>query len=373
MFLDPTFRRAGAAALTALMLGTAPAALLAETPPDTLVIADAIDDIVSLDPHEAFEFSGTDVINNIYNGLIELDPTKPGELLPGLAESWSVADDGVTYTFKMKPGITFASGNPLRAEDAAWSLQRIVKLNKNPAFIITQFGFSPENVDQMITAEGDTLTLITDKPYAPTFLYNCLTAQVGAIVDKETVMANEVNGDLGNEWMKQNSAGTGPYVLRSYKPNESYVLDAREDYWGGAPVLKRVFMRHIPEAATQRLLLEKGDIDIAREMSTVDIEGITGNADLKVEESVGGQIYYISMNQKVEALTNPKVLDAMRWAIDYEGMASTLLKGQQKVHQAFLPSGYLGALDDTPYSLDIEKAKALLAESGVALPLKYPS
>lgn len=365
MSLDPTLRRVGAVAITALMLGTAPAALLAETPADTLVIADAIDDIVSLDPHEAFEFSGTDVINNVYNGLIELDPTKPGELLPGLAESWSVADDGVTYTFKMKSGITFSSGNPVRAEDAAFSLRRIVKLNKNPAFIITQFGFTPENVDQMIKAEGDMLIVVTDKPYAPTFFYNCLTAQVGAIVDEVTVMANEANGDLGNEWLKQNSAGTGPFILRSYKPSESYVLDAREDYWGGAPALKRVFMRHIPEAATQRLLLEKGDIDIAREMSTVDIEGIAGNADLKVEEDVGGQIYYISMNQKVAPLNNPKVLEAMRWAVDYQGMASTFLKGQQRVHQAFLPSGYLGALDDTPYSLDIEKAKALLAESGV--------
>ncbi|HEX9857331.1 MAG TPA: ABC transporter substrate-binding protein [Paracoccaceae bacterium] len=365
MYIDPTLRRAGLAALSALMLGVAPSALLAETPADTLVIADAIDDIVSLDPHEAFEFSGVDVVNNTYDGLIELDPLQPGELVPGLAESWSVAEDGVTYTFKMKPGLTFSSGNPVRAEDAAWSLQRIVKLNKNPAFIITQFGFTPENVEEKITFDGDTVTLVTDKAYAPTFVYNCLTAGVGAIVDKETVMANAVGDDMGGEWLKFNSAGTGAYVLRSYKPNESYVLEAREDHWRGAPKLKRVFMRHVPEAATQRLLLEKGDIDVAREMSTVDIQGIAGNADLKVQEDVGGQIYYISMNQKVEPLNNPKVLEAMRWAIDYEGMTGSFLKGQQMVHQAFLPLGYLGAIEETPYALDIEKAKAALAESGV--------
>lgn len=369
MSLDPTLRRVGAVALSALMLGTAPTALFAETPADTLVIADAIDDIVSIDPHEAFEFSGTDMINNMYDGLVELDPANPGVLVPGLAESWSVAEDGVTYTFKMKAGITFSSGNPVRAEDAAFSLQRVVKLNKNPAFIINQFGFTPENVDQMIKAEGDTLTIVTDKPYAPTFFYNCLTAQVGAIIDKETVMANEASGDMGNEWLKTNSAGTGAYVLKSYKANESYVMEAREDHWRGAPVLKRVFMRHVPEAATQRLLLEKGDIDVAREMSTVDIEGIAGNADLKVQEDVGGQIYYISMNQKVEPLNNPKVLEAMRWAVDYSGMAGSFLKGQQMVHQAFLPRGYLGAIEETPYTLDIEKAKAALAESGVPLPI----
>ena len=359
-----------AAAFAALMAGTAPVALFAETPADTLVIADAIDDIVSIDPHEAFEFSGLDLTNNLYDTLIELDPAKPGELVPGLAESWSVGEDGQTYSFKIKSGITFSSGNALTAEDAAGSLRRVVKLNKTPAFILTQFGFTAENVDQMITFEGDTVTLKTDKVYAPTFVYNCLTAGVAEIVDMKTVMANEADGDMGNNWLKSNSAGTGAYVLKSYKQNEGYILEARTGHWRGDAVIKNVFMQHVPEGATERLLLEKGDIDIARELTPTDIEGLAGNADLKVTDDPGGQIYYLAMNQKVEALANPKVLDAMRWAVDYAGMADTILKGQWDVHQAFLPSGFLGALDDTPYSLDIEKAKALMAESGVPLPLK---
>lgn len=370
MKFDPTLRRLGAAAIAGLMISAAPTALFAETPADTLVIADAIDDIVSIDPHEAFEFSGLDLNNNIYDSLIELDPTKPGELVPGLAESWSVGDDGQTYTFKIKSGITFSSGNPLTAEDAALSLRRVVKLNKTPAFILTQFGFTPENVDSMITFEGDTVTVKTDKVYAPTFFYNCLTAGVAAIVDIKTVMANEANGDMGNEWLKSNSAGTGAYVLKSFKPNEGYILEARAGHWRGDAVMKNVFMQHIPEGATERLLLEKGDVDVARGLTPTDVEGLTGNADVAISNDDGGQIYYLAMNQKVEALANPMVLDAMRWAVDYQGMTDTILKGQWAVHQAFLPSGFLGALDDTPYSLDIEKAKALMAESGVPLPLK---
>jgi len=356
--------------LAALMLGTAPAALFAETPADTLVVADAIDDIVSIDPHEAFEFSGVDLNNNLYDTLIELDPADPDQLIPGLAESWAVAEDGVTYTFKVKSGITFSSGNPLTAEVAANSLRRVVKLNKTPAFILTQFGLTEENVDQMITFDGDTVTLKTDKAYAPTFVYNCLTAGVANIVDIPTVMANEVAGDMGNEWLKSNSAGTGAYVLRSFKPNEGYILEARAGHWRGDALIKNVLMRHVPEGATQRLLLEKGDIDIAREMTPTDIEGLTGNADVRVQNDVGGQLYYLAMNQKVEALANPKVLEAMRWAVDYKGMTDTILKGQWGVHQAFLPKGFLGALEETPYTLDIEKAKALLAESGVTLPLE---
>lgn len=364
MFAEPTLRRVGLAALSALMLGAAPAALLAETPADTLVIADAIDDIVSIDPHEAFEFSGTDMLNNVYDTLVELDPTKPGELVPGLAESWDVSEDGLTFTFKIKQGISFSSGNPVRAEDAAWSLQRVVKINKTPAFILAQFGFTPENVDQKIRAEGDTVVLELDKPYAPSMVYNCLTAVVGSILDKETVMANEVDGDMGNEWLKANSAGTGAYVLRSYKAQEGYVLEAREDHWRGAPKLKRVFVRHVPEPATQRLQLEKGDIDIARKLNTTDIEGIAGNPDIKVVDDVAGYIYYLALNQKREPLNNPKVMEALRWLVDYDGMAATVFKGQMMVHQHFLPRGYLGSLEETPYELNVEKAKALLAEAG---------
>jgi len=363
----PFARKAGVAGMAALLLGAAPTALFAKTPADTLVIAEAIDDIVSLDPGEAYEFSGLDVINNTYDGLVEINPTTL-KMEPGLAESWSVADDGMTYTFKMKPGITFASGNPVTADAAAWSLQRAVKINKTPAFILNQFGWTADNVDTMITASGDTLTMKVDKAYAPTFLYNCLTAGVASIVDAEVVKTHDVDGDMGNAWLHENTAGSGAYVLKSFKPNEGYVLDARPGYWRGDAKMAHVFMMHVPEAATERLQLEKGDIDIARTLSPVDIEGMTGNADVKIQQDVGGQIYYLAFNQKNENYKNAKFLDAMRWAVDYQGMADTIMKGTVIPHQSFLPQGYLGALDDLPYKLDVEKAKALLAESGIVAP-----
>jgi peptide/nickel transport system substrate-binding protein len=363
----PFARKAGAATLAALLLGTAPQALIAATPADTLVIAAAIDDIVSLDPAEAYEFSGLDVVNNTYDGLVEINPATLA-LEPGLAESWSVADDGVTYTFKMKAGLTFASGNPVTAEAAAWSLQRAVKVNKTPAFILNQFGWAADNVDTMITGAGDTLTIKVSKPFAPTFLYNCLTAGVASIVDAETVKTHDVGGDLGNEWLKNNSAGTGAYVLTSYKPNEGIILTARPGYWRGDAKIKNIFVQHIPEAATERLQLEKGDVDIARELTPTDIAGLDGNKDVVIQHDVGGQVYYLSFNQKNENYKNAKFLDAMRWAVDYQGMADTIMKGAVIPHQSFLPQGYLGALDDLPYKLDIEKAKALLAESGIKDP-----
>jgi peptide/nickel transport system substrate-binding protein len=368
MKLDTKLRRLGvASAFAALMLGAAPAALYAGTPADTLVIAAAIDDIVSLDPAEAYEFSGLDVVNNTYDSLVEIDPVTQA-LIPGLAESWSVADDGVTYTFKMKAGLTFASGNPVRADDAAYSLRRAIKLNKTPSFILGQFGWTPENVDSMVMAHGDEVMLVVSKPFAPSFLYNCLSAGVANIVDEVTVSAHDVGGDMGNEWLKNNSAGTGAYVLKSFKPNEGIILEARPGYWRGDAKIKNIFVQHIPEAATERLQLEKGDVDIARSLTPTDVAGLGGNADVRIDQDVGGQVYYLAFNQKNENYKNAKFLDAMRWAIDYQGMADTIMKGAVVVHQAFLPQGYLGALNDAPYQLDIDKAKALLAESGIKDP-----
>ncbi|MBA3326036.1 MAG: ABC transporter substrate-binding protein, partial [Rhodobacteraceae bacterium] len=214
-------RKTGPAVGLALLLaGASP--VWAETPADTLVIADKIDDIVSLDPAESFEFSGNDALNNIYDTLIELDPANLGPLVPGLATAWEVGEDGMTYTFTLRDDASFHSGNPVTAEDAAWSLQRAVILNKTPSFILTQFGFTPENVTEKIQATGEhELTIVTDKPYAPSFFFNCLTAVVASVVDKTEAMANEADGDFGYEWLKTNSAGSGPYRLRQYRPSDN--------------------------------------------------------------------------------------------------------------------------------------------------------
>ena len=92
-----------------------------------------------------------------------------GAPVAAAAESWEVSEDGKTITFTMREGVTFQSGNPVRAEDAAFSLQRAVILNKTPAFILSQFGFTPENVEEMIRVEDGKLLITTDKKYATSF------------------------------------------------------------------------------------------------------------------------------------------------------------------------------------------------------------
>src|SRR5262249_11766301 len=159
-------------------------------------------------------------------------------------------------------GLKFDSGSPITARDAEYSLRRAVILNKSPGFILTQFGFAKDNVEQRIKAVDDeTLVLVTGEQVAPTFFYYCLTAVVGGVVDSKVVKSNEQNGDFGNVWLKNHSAGSGPFKLVSWRANESYTLERNDNYWGKEKAgVKRVVVRHIGEPATQLLLLTKGDV-----------------------------------------------------------------------------------------------------------------
>ncbi|UXX82410.1 ABC transporter substrate-binding protein [Roseovarius pelagicus] len=355
-----------ASVVLGLSVGVTGLPAVAETPPNMLVVANRIDDITTLDPAESFEFAGADVSRNVYGKLVNFDPMDlAAGYGPDLAESWTVSEDGKTITFTMREGVNFHSGNPVTAQDAEFSLRRAVILNKTPSFILTQFGFTAENVGETIVADGNTLSITTDKRYATSFVLNCLTATIGGIVDMKTVMANETDGDMGNAWLKTNTAGSGAYKVDSWKPNESVTLSANPDFYLGAPSLERVIVRHVQESASQRLLLERGDIDLARNLNPDDVKGMDGAEGIDIHTELRGRLMYISLNGKHPVLSKPEVKTAIKYLIDYEGMQNSFLDGQYTIHQNFLPATYLGAIDDAPYALNVEKAKELLASAGV--------
>ena len=356
-----------AAALAVASVFALPASLVAATPKDTLVIAAAFDDIITMDPGESFEISAGEIMGNSYDRLLRYDVNDPSKLMADLARTWSVSGDGKTYSFELKPGLKFASGNPLGAEDVVFSLQRAVLLDKSPAFILTQFGFSKDNVKDKIKQTGPlTLTLETDKEYAPTFVYNCLTANIAAVVDKKLVLSNEKDGDMGYAWLKTNYAGSGPMKLREWRANEIVTLERNDNYHGEKSKLARVIYRHIKEAATQRLMLEKGDADIARNLSPEDLTALASNKAIRTTATPKGTVYYIGLNQKNPNLAKPEVREALKWLVDYNAIGNTLIKNIGIVHQNFLPVGLLGASTEKPYKLDVAKAKALLKKAGLA-------
>lgn len=356
-------------AMAASLLALATAPVLAATPDNALVVAQNIDDIVAIDPAQAYEFSSGELVTNVYDPLVRYDATDTEVLAPALAASWEVDAANKTITFTLRDGATFHSGNPVRGADVVGSWKRVVTLDKAPAFILTQLGWTPENIDEMVTAEGNVVTVRYAGDFSPAFVLNVLASRPASIVDMETVMANEVDGDMGNAWLNQNSAGTGPFKLRNYRPAEVIMLDANPDYFAGAPEMEQILIRHVAEAATQRLLLESGDVDMAKNLTPDQVAGLEGADGIKVETYPQAAVHWVSFNQKVDSLTDPAVWEAARYLVDYEGMANSFLKGQMDVHQAFWPAGFPGAVTDTPFTYDPEKAKQILAEAGVELPI----
>ena len=142
------------------------------------------------------------------------------------------------------------------------------------------------------------------------------------------------------------------------------MLTANPNYRGGVAKLNRIVIRHIPEASAQRLALEKGDVDIAENLTPDQVTAIAANKDLKVATVPQALLYYIGLNQKMKELQDPKVRQALRYLVDYDGMANSFLKGADHVHQSFWASGFWASYDENPYKLDVAKAKDLLTQAG---------
>ncbi|MFT7508727.1 MAG: peptide/nickel transport system substrate-binding protein [Sulfitobacter sp.] len=360
------FKPALLAAVLALPLAS-PAAY-AETPPDILVVAQNIDDIVAIDPAQTYEFTSGELVTNTYDRLVQYGADDPTVLAPGLAASWEIDGDAKTIAFTLREGVTFNSGNPMRPEDVVFSLHRVIQLNLTPSFILTQLGWTPENVAEMVTMDGNTVTIQYEGDFSSAFVMNIIASRPASIVDMATVMANEVDGDMGNAWLNANTAGTGPFQLTVFRPAELIRMEANPNYFNGAPGVDGIIIRHVAESATQQLLLESGDVDIARNLTPDQVASLEGDA-LRVESFPQAAVHFLSFNQNVDSLTPPAVWEAARYLVNYKGMTDTILAGQMETHQAFWPEGFPGALTDTPYTYDPERAAQILEDAGIDVPI----
>lgn len=355
---------AAAAAVAGLAsFGAAPA--FAGTPRNMAVMVKQIDDMVSLDPGESYEFTDNEVDANCYGKLVTPDPADGTKIVGDLAKSWEVSPDGLTFTFHLRQDKHFASGNPVTAEDAAYSFSRVVKMNKAPAFIITQFGFTPDNVDKLITAtDAHTLVMKLPERKATSFVLYCLSANVGCVVEKAVAEAHAQNGDFGNAWLKTNSAGSGPYKLTSWVASDHILLDVNP-HFKPAPAMRRIAIRHVADPSAQLLLLQKGDADIARDLTADQLKTVGTNPAYHLVSSGQAVSLYIAMNEDVPELAKPEVHQAIKWAIGYDAIAQNITPHTWSVDQSFLPKGLPGALTEQPFHKDTAKAKALLAQAGL--------
>ncbi len=336
----------------------------ANTPADMIVMAMLIDDAVSFDPGQAYEFSDIEINANVYQKLVSPELGNLSKIGPDLAEHWDVSPDGKSFTFHLTQNALFASGKPVTAADAEFSLRRAVILNLTPGFILTQFGFTKDNVAQQIRAtDSHTLKIDLPKPAATSLVLNCLGADVGSVIDKETALAHQEKDDFGNKWLTSHSAGSGPYQLTTWQADDHVILDANP-HAAVAPATKRFFIRQIKEPSEQLLALQRGDVDIARNLTSDLLKQAATNPNLYNITSPTTNQMYIAGNQGYPPFAKTEVLQALKWAIDYDGIQKNITPNTYIVNQAFEPSMILGAVNTNPFKKDPDKAKELLAKAG---------
>lgn len=343
---------------------------------NTLVVAIA-EDTVSYDPQRAFETLPTIVHKAIYQTLVTFADDSVETVIPDLAESWQISDDGTVYTFKLKDGPVFANGDPVIAADVVFSFNRLKNLAGNPSFLA-------ETIASVEAPDDKTVVLTLNHP-DPAILAK-LVFDAFSVVSKREVeaqggsdAADAATADTAEAWLNSNSAGSGPYILESWEPTVETVLVRNENYWGEKPAFERVIFRNIAEAATQKIQLEAGDIDIAMDLTADQIPSLQDKPNVSIYEGLSDTLIFLKGNQDPAvggAMADPKVQLAVRYALDYEGIRA--IAGGQSVNPAsILPVGFLGANEaNSGFTRDVEKAKALLAEAGYAdgldVTLAYP-
>ena len=324
------------AILLASALAIAPAAW-AETPADTLVVAAAIDDIISLDPAQSFEFSGNDVNQNTYDRLVDFDPLDmEAGFKPSLAESWEVSEDGTEYTFKLRQGVKFHSNDrftPTRdfnADDVVFSFQRQGDPNHPWHQYIPGITYEyytsmdmPNLLKSVEKVDDYTVKFTLNQPEAP-FLAN-IAMPFASIVSKEyadTLEAAGAQADLNNL-----PIGTGPFRFVAYQKDAVIRYQKNADYWGEAPKIDDLIFAITPDPSVRLQKLKAGECHLMPYPSPADLESIRADDSLKLDEQPGLNVGYLAYNTTVAPFDNPKVRKALNMAINKEAIIDAVFQG----------------------------------------------
>lgn len=345
-----------------------------------LVIAQP-SDIGAIDPVSVIDDVTHELVMNIYEGGVQLRPaeTPIGEVAvsadpdPGLFESWTISDDGLTYTFKLREGVMFHNGTEMTAEDAAYSFNRALGTPAGGQWVMNNI---VKTTSEMTVLGDYEFQLTADEPSA--IAVEIMFADTLAILDKESVEPHATEADpWATEWLSENiSPGTGPYVLRSRVPGEELVLEAFDDYWGGRPAYDRIIWKIVPSAAERLTLLKAGSVDIAMGLTPQQVADVQADDDLQVFDGPSFRQTAIGLHAGIEPLDDLTLRQAISFAVDYQDIIDNVYLGGASRSYGPLPAGSALALgpDEIGYTYDPERAAALVGESsydGETLTISY--
>ena len=309
---------------------------------------------------------------NVFDRLVETETDAEGntKIVPSLAESWTVSDDGLKYTFRLREGVKFSNGELLTAQDVEYTLKRMLTHPRSRCREIAEGIVGADLLEKRETDDlvgftdlGDQAFSITLEEPFPAFLAS-LSMPPASILCEESVTAA---GDaFGKDPAK--TVGTGPFILDSWIPGEGMILRANPDCWQGAPGVDGIELYYVTDEVEQRLMFERGELDI------LDLNKLGDEA----EYFVHGDIYqdrlhtapqvdisYIAMNQAVEPLNDVRVRRALQMSLDRQMILDALYSGRGTVENGIFPHALKGFNPDLePIAYDPAGAAALLAEAG---------
>jgi peptide/nickel transport system substrate-binding protein len=314
----------------------------------TLLVGKA-QEAVGLDPALVTARSSFEIINQVYNQLVDLDDNYAP--IPELAESWENPDD-TTFIFTLRPGVTFHNGDPVTAADVKFSLERIT----NPD-VASPWASQLELIDSIETPDDQTVIINLKEPFGA-FMSN-IASPWAAIVPQAVV---EENGDL-----QQVMVGTGPFMLDEYVQETRTVLKANPDYFEGAPMLDGITYLIIPDEAARLAALRTGEIHLSA-LSDATSAGLAARSEgVSVASQQTTDYYLLGLNNQRPPFDNPLVRQAISLAVDRAGIVNSVFFGEGMVSGPVVPTlgDWSVAPEELPYyEPDIEEAKALLAEAG---------
>jgi peptide/nickel transport system substrate-binding protein len=354
-------------ALLVLLVGAVSIAPIAAQGDNTVIVAQDVQDVITLDPARAYEVTNLTIFHAVYETLINVPADDLTALEPGLAESWDVSDDGLVYTFHLVPGVTFTSGNPMTAEDVRFSWMRLKNVKGNPSF----YADAIASIDVI-----DDLTLqVTLSAPTPAFL-SIVTVPAMSVTDSVVVKehggtdaADADTTDTAEEWLGQNSAGTGPFILTSWTPNTTVTMVRNENYRLGPAKLAGVTLQQVNDSTTAIQQLQRGDLDIVYNFEKDLADQVSADANLQLLSGNSLNISYLAMSPAEDlggVLGDEKVRQAIAYAIDYDGISDGLLLGYTTRPAAMLPIGVQGSDGSMRYERNLDMARQLLSDAGHA-------
>lgn len=289
----------------------------------------------------------------LYDSLVWVNDN--AEVVPALAKSWTVSDDGCTYTFKLRKGVVFHNGEPFTADSVVFTWEQ---MKQDRIKWSEKFTF----VSKVKKIDDYTVTISTEKP-SPLLLR--------VLASFWAMLPPKYYTEKGEQGFLNHPVGTGPFRFVEWKKGDRIVYEANPTYWDkeNYPKVKTLIFRPIPESATRVAAIKAGEVDIVGRLSSEEAAQLKGLSNIRLLTYPKDRIFYIAFNNltsgKDKPTMDPRVRQAMNYAVDVDAIIDALFNGQGRPATGLVMSGEFGYDKEAkPFGYDPAKAKALLKEAG---------